>query len=383
MEDEPQSKKNFWSHLWTVPGEVWRSLSLKEKEYLKSGLLIIGICGLLSTVILPLLMTWPLISVVDFSKTGEIGDTIGGISAPFIGILSAVLTFLAFYIQYQANVQQRDQFKKELQRQQDENVAQQKTWRIERFEDKFFELVRLHRDNVDEIQIGREDRTVTKKKAFASMFYELKYTFYACKALCQRYREQGHLHQGYSDERLLRLAYIFFYAGIGPNSDIITDAMNLNPANQFEHYLFRQTRNDLAGFRERGNYATYRDEDENEVRSTSLYKPWGGHQTRLGHYYRHLFQTVKFVVKQNAEMLTTDDKLEYLRTLRAQLSDFEQLMLYYNAVAGFGTPWINEGYFTTYKMIHNIPVPLANFGIRPEIRFATELAEQDLFEWLE
>lgn len=39
----------------------------------------------------------------DFSKTGEIGDTIGGITAPFINGLAAVLVFIAFKEQVNAN----------------------------------------------------------------------------------------------------------------------------------------------------------------------------------------------------------------------------------------------------------------------------------------
>ena len=44
---------------------------------------------------------------LDFSDTGEIGDTIGGIMGPFIAIAAAGLTFIAFWVQYKANIQQR------------------------------------------------------------------------------------------------------------------------------------------------------------------------------------------------------------------------------------------------------------------------------------
>ena len=46
-------------------------------------------------------------SWIDFSTTGEIGDTIGGIMGPFIAIAAAGLTFIAFWVQYKANIQQR------------------------------------------------------------------------------------------------------------------------------------------------------------------------------------------------------------------------------------------------------------------------------------
>ncbi len=33
---------------------------------------------------------------IDFTETGQIGDTIGGILSPFIAIVAAILTFLHF-----------------------------------------------------------------------------------------------------------------------------------------------------------------------------------------------------------------------------------------------------------------------------------------------
>lgn len=40
---------------------------------------------------------------MSLHTTDPLGDTIGGIMAPFIGLLGAILTFMAFWIQYQAN----------------------------------------------------------------------------------------------------------------------------------------------------------------------------------------------------------------------------------------------------------------------------------------
>ena len=40
---------------------------------------------------------------IDFTDTGNIGSTIGGITAPFIGVLSALLVFLSFRAQINAN----------------------------------------------------------------------------------------------------------------------------------------------------------------------------------------------------------------------------------------------------------------------------------------
>ena len=43
-------------------------------------------------------------SRLDFSQTGEIGDTIGGITAPIVNLLGAVLVYLALKAQIEANL---------------------------------------------------------------------------------------------------------------------------------------------------------------------------------------------------------------------------------------------------------------------------------------
>jgi hypothetical protein len=377
--------KSVWKACWDIPKDIWSRLDNKEKSYLKAGFGLITIFSIISIIVIPLLLTQRAVSLFDFTKTGEIGDTIGGITAPFIGIIGAILTFLAFYVQYKANEQQRTQFEDELEKRDLEKIEQDKTWQIERFENKFYQLLSLHRDNVNEMQIGTGEYIAFKRKVFVLMFNELKFTFYCCKAFYNIMRRQNQLKVEYTDEQLLRLSYIFFYCGVGDNSDILSKAINKTPGLEYQDKFFDQTINYLKSMKEdKRKRKTYKDNDGNDVKYTNAYRPWGGHQSRLGHYSRHLFQTVKFVVSDANDFLTDLQKLDYLRSLRAQLSDHEQLLLYYNAVSNFGHDWIDNGYFTRYRMIHNIPIPLANFGVRPEDKFKNEISEiTDLFEWLE
>ncbi len=50
---------------------------------------------------------------IDLSDKNDIGDALGGLTAPFIGIFVAVLTFLAFYVQYDFNKKQLKFMKEE------------------------------------------------------------------------------------------------------------------------------------------------------------------------------------------------------------------------------------------------------------------------------
>ena len=49
----------------------------------------------------------------DFRTNGQIGDTIGGITAPVVGLISAILVYLSFTAQVRANriIQQESNFK--------------------------------------------------------------------------------------------------------------------------------------------------------------------------------------------------------------------------------------------------------------------------------
>lgn len=354
-------------------------LTNEEKVTLKKWLVILLFISGLAIFVMPLVLTLPAyFNIIDYSNKGPVGDTINGIAAPFIAVVGIIVTFLAFYIQVKANEQQR-----ELNKQQREDIQ------LERFENKFYELLGLHKDNVNEISIdGYEQRKIEKRKAFVSMYKEFRYGFFITKLEYQQSKTNGELKEEYDDLQLLRLAYIFFYTGVGVHSDKINKAMVGEQFNQLLYDNVRTKLTDIQATHKKDSKAKKLPEIEiAEIGKAMLpksYRPFVGHLNRFGHYYRHLFQTVKFVVSQDEEFIDKPKKLEYLKTLRAQLSDHEQVMLYYNALVNFGGAWIDNKYFTDYKMIHNIPLPLADFGVKPEVKFAEELKnDPELFEWLE
>lgn len=51
--------------------------------------------------------------IINFKGTGEIGDTIGGVTAPFLGFFGSILVYLALKAQIEANRQVQEQFKKQ------------------------------------------------------------------------------------------------------------------------------------------------------------------------------------------------------------------------------------------------------------------------------
>lgn len=84
-------------------------------DWFKKHEITIVLClGLLGIFILPWLFTRPWIA--DFTNLGQVGDTIGGTTAPFIGLLSAWLVYRAFKAQIKANELISEQLKLEEQR---------------------------------------------------------------------------------------------------------------------------------------------------------------------------------------------------------------------------------------------------------------------------
>jgi membrane protein involved in colicin uptake len=141
----------------------------------------IGVIVLLS-IFAPIIFTtsW---GTVDFTDTGQIGDTIGGIMTPIVAIAGVLVTFLAFYIQFKANKLQRELFRQEL----DEQIEQTKKTK---FENQFYEMLRLHKENVNEISLnlkkedfsGRIENTqIRGRDVFKYLVEEIKILYYVAK----------------------------------------------------------------------------------------------------------------------------------------------------------------------------------------------------------
>ncbi|MCG8806455.1 hypothetical protein G1K75_12415 [Tenacibaculum finnmarkense] len=317
-------------------------------------------------IILLLILTLPYIftqySIIDFTNTGNIGDTIGGILGPFIAIVAAILTFLAFYIQFEANEQQKHDLK------------------IERFENKFYELLRLHKDNVNELSLSEN---INSRKTFVHLNDELR----TCYKVCEFCYDEN--YKKYNID-LLKFSYNIFYYGIGSISDkylfkIFNDNEKLFYEKVKTHLiLFQKKYNHLSTVHPQPSSKIYvYQEKPNYISLNLLYSPFNGHTSRLGHYFRHLYQISKFVLNDNSKLEFDDSqKYEYLKTLRSQLSDHEQLLMYYNSLAFYESEW--KVLFTKYRLIKNIPIPLADFGKSPEKYFSEEIKnnpDTKIFSW--
>ena len=182
----------------------------------------------------------------------------------------------------------------------------------------------------------------------------------------------------YANINPLNLAYTIFFFGIGVQSEK-QYVPNLSTG---ELHLFKDVKDRLVEIQEA--YYHYMVEcpdakffvhnqsvngDYNDKTVEIFYYPFEGHMNILGHYFRHVFQTVNYVLAQG--FLNEDEKYGYIKTFRAQVSNFEQLMLYYNSLAWLQKEW--HTIFTDYRFIKNLPLKLADFSVSPEVYFAEDI----------
>lgn len=353
----------------------------KENEAIKFGTrlsalyIILGVIGFV-LIMLPMIFY----SNDKLDNIGIVGDTVGGILNPIFAVPATILTFLAFWVQFKANQEVQNQFK------------------IQQFESQFYEMLRLHKENINEMKISgydynisttinpkTEETTITRsqverfvegRKVFVTMVKELV----ACYEFCKLYD----ITDKYGSQELLELSYrIFFF---GSQSSLIS-------SNTIDDEYIQMIKDQLKIVRDehKGSIGGINEfETRNSNKNIKLhikYAPFTGHENRLGHYYRHLYSTVKYVVNKEKEGLITYNKSrEYLKVLRAQMSNDEQLMLYYNYIIGFGKDWENEGYLTKYRMLHNLPINKVKYAEPPRLHFKNFIKsikpdEGKLFEW--
>jgi hypothetical protein len=301
------------------------------------------------------------------TKAGSIGDAIGGLANPFIGTIGVILTFFAFWVQFEANERQRKAYEE-----------QRKDIKRERFENKFYELLKLHKENVNEIRIPLEGGLDLNGRECFRVFYDELESIYHC-GLGIRNEKQYDI----DNERLLDFSYEVFHYGLDYGHEHIYKKSD-NPNGDFLIDFFKILKKNRSVW-EKKNLAI------GEVKSRILmsdsiklfrfdHKPFSGGYLFLGHYYRHFYQILKFI--DTSEVLTQKEKYEFVKILRASLSSFELTTLYLNSFWGSGKKlWedIDEAagtisrYMIDYKLIKNINFHLVDFAIHPKFKFKQEL----------
>ncbi|MBB1140647.1 putative phage abortive infection protein [Myroides sp. WP-1] len=383
-------------------------------------------------------------------ELGDIGDFIGGYFGYWLGLLGALLTFLAFYIQYKANGQVQKQF------------------RMQQFESQLYKMIDVYLNNKDKFSIigyknpknsSIDMLTIIKDNSFEKLLdlnkkikleQETQFIDYVTKdhivfqkllvelkviyrVLLESFKESENIKEIELTEHvkytLFGEAYKIMFWGLNkyckdidynkdklfedeteqinniPYKTNLTSFQNNTP-NKYTFIIFLRSYNLIFNkiidniYRVKNNqknnknnidtpilidrsiiinsisklklikkihkkngtkvFKNFYTNKENEYKNLWVklnYTPFQGYLHFLPQYYRNLYSIVNFVVNQNKDLnLTKEQKLNYLRTLRSTMSEYEQTMLFYNWYSEFGLAWENQEnhFFSEYKMIHNL-----------------------------
>ena len=315
------------THLSKLPGkyETYKKPSFINRYWIQLLTIIFGIVLMNSIFLFEKYRDSIEIKTEDF---GQVGDFIGG----YVGTLFALVSILFLYSTLK---------------------DQRESSETEKFENKYFALIELHRNNVSEIGIGKD----FGKKIFVLLIREFRVIHSVVKELSTELK----IH--YSKPDLCRIAYITLFFGVGPNSSRMLKAA----LRKFDDKLVNQL-----------EFVLSRREFKNKIRSQRGFRftPFEGHQPRLGHYYRHLYQSITYVDNQKIDI----DKYGYIKTIRAQLTTHEQALLFINCLTEMGENWWKKDLLIRYRFVKNIPKDF--FDTTNEIDLDSYFPI-DYFEWQE
>lgn len=273
---------------------------------------------------------------IDYSVTGQFGDYIGGVVGTVFALAGTIFVFASFVQQQQRNT-------------------------IESFEKNYFEMLRVHEDIIKEMNYGGK----TSRDVFPLAIKQLQ-TIYEIVYLklenLQKEAETGILKNNSISNQVLAE---FMKKG---NNKILANFLSV-------------------GFLYYGTDKFYLSSNKNEPlhaiselvkkdMPNNVFEPM---DNVLGHYYRQMYHTVKYVV--DTKWLKEYERYNYIKLLRSQLSDYEQMMLFYNAMSVNGNAWMKSKSYKKIKdmnlisrflLIKNIPYHCDYFFIHPKDVFFKE-----------
>lgn len=90
------------------------------------------------------------------------------------------------------------------------------------------------------------------------------------------------------------------------------------------------------------------------VHLSDLFKGRGGDtQLNLGHYFRFLYNIFRYISESS---VSEKEKFEYAKIVRAQISNYELLLLFYNVMHVDGIKF--QKYVVKYQLFDNLPIDM-------------------------
>lgn len=115
----------------------------------------------------------------------------------------------------------------------------------------------------------------------------------------------------------------------------------------------------------------------NETLELGKYKRYAlfrSNQNYLSVYFRNIYNIIKMV--DSSKLLSEVEKKEYIKVLRAQFSNAELFVLFFNLISRFGKKWVDNTYISKYELIQNLPLGYCE-GYNPKDYFENIHFESD------
>ena len=266
-------------------------------------------------------------NTIDPDLSAQFGNLYGG----FIGtILSASSVFLLIFTIFHQKI--------ESQKNNLENI--------------FFKMLDYHNQHLNYIcipHLNPDKGMVEGKRAFI----QFKIQF---KNILETVNDKFSKHNlKFSKQELADISYIIFYYGLeGSWTNFIHN--KLGRYNTLTLEIIKEIQSEL------------------KTKSNGTNKFLRANQTYLSSYFRNMYNAIKMI--DESDISTLEEKKNLIKILRAQLSNPELYVLFFNIISRFGKKWIENNFIEKYELIKNIPYDYCE-GYDPKIYFSSIDFEED------
>ncbi|QCB29500.1 MULTISPECIES: putative phage abortive infection protein [Psychrobacter] len=269
---------------------------------------------------------------IDTNLASKFGDFFGG----FIGTLFSILSVLLLI--YTITSQYIETFKNKT-------------------KDHFFKMLDYHTENVRSIKVrsietAKPDIVEEGRRAFVVYKIQFKKLLLAINNISET------LDLNLNSREKIDVAYICFFYG------------------QSETWI-EFIEGKLSVHRSGSLIAT---EMLKRVKENESLKLGRTNQTELSSYFRNMYNAIKLV--DNDKYLSQEEKFDLIKIYRAQLSNPELYILFFNLVSRFGTKWHKSNYITKYEILTNLPHDYCD-GYNPKDFFDISYEEDEIGLWVE
>ncbi|MEX3743553.1 putative phage abortive infection protein [Lysinibacillus xylanilyticus] len=331
---------------------------------IENVLILIGIFVIICASFLPFLilghfnLDLKYIELKDFGDLGPVGDYMGGTTVGLLSLASLMFVAAAMMMQKKELELQR----KEVERLNNEFEISNSTMKQQQFESAFFNMVNLHHtilqnmkiDNISDKELMKE--LYLKLKKNGEKYDELEIILIYFLSLEEKKKFWISIIEDNFQQEVNELEKSTVY----PSDSLLQDISNYRNnifdflTNEFQE-LFEKFQVDkrqvasisadakyinrvLKGYEElllvkiRAKYTDFTfviDTALDKYKKEIYEKFYDENEYLIGHYFRNFYHTIKFINTSN--LINDVNRKQYQSILKAQLSSYEILMIFYNA----------------------------------------------------